>query len=124
MNIPSIPVNKKLAVEVALPEVNSRSVFAAISCGGGHTLLNKFTSALDLPRPVTSNSYRNHVDKLENAAVTDCEEKMSEATARLRKMYNSTDDVDIINVPVSVDGTWQKRYGHNSKAWCWVCCIS
>ena len=96
-------------------EINSRSAFAAISCGGGHTLLNKFASAMDFPHPVSNNSYNNHVNKLEKPSVNDCAEKMSEAATRLKLLYDPDNTVDIVDVSVSVDGTWQKRYGHNSK---------
>ena len=90
-------------------EINSRSVFAAISCGGGHTLLNKFASAMDFPCPVSNNSYNNHVSKLENAAVNDCAEKTSEAATRLKLLYDPDNTVDIVDVPVSVDGTSKSK---------------
>ena len=54
-----------------------------------------------------------HVEK---NAIENCERSLSNAAARLRKLkLNGVDDKSIVvDVPVSVDGSWQTRYGFNS----------
>lgn len=32
-----------------------------------------------------------------------------------KKIYNPQNEITIVEVPVSVDSTWQKRYGDNSQ---------
>ena len=45
-----------------------------------------------------------------------CEDNLSAASKKLRAEILGEDDNDtIVNLPVSIDGSWHKRYGHNSS---------
>ena len=76
---------------------------------------------MNLPPPVSSNAFNDHLNKCSKAACTAAEKIMIDASNRLKAVMKSknpelgVDDVDgPIPVSVSVDGTWQKR-GYSSK---------
>ena len=81
-----------------MTDINLRSVVAATSADGGLTSLRRICTDFNFPEPAN------------------CERSMAEAAKKLRKIIvkDEIDDGRIINVAVSVDGAWQKRYGHNS----------
>ena len=57
----------------------------------------------------------NYIKQLSIAATKNTEESMPVAAKNLRKVIaGDVSDDDIVDVAVSVDGSWQKRYGHNS----------
>ena len=102
-------------------EVNRRAVMAAMSSGGGHATLQKLCTDLNLPEPVTSNAYQQHLVQIDKSATRTTDKIMCEGAERLKKMLLLKDpnlakeDVDgAIPCSVTVDGTWQKR-GHTSK---------
>ena len=95
-------------------DVNLRGTLAIISAGGGHSSLKKFCSTMDLPAPVTSHPYNSHVKKLSAICEKQCQKNLSGAANRL-KLFLKKNKEDLVDCAVTVDGTWQKRYGHNSK---------
>ena len=92
-----------------LVDINLRSVYAATSSGGGLSLLRNFCGKMNLPAPVTCNPYGKYLNVILKSARDNCEQSMSRAAQKLVHNNSSTTDI-----PVSIDGTWQKRYGHNS----------
>ena len=93
--------------ENKLIDINLRSVHAATSSGGGLSLLRNFCGKMNLPAPVYPNPYHKYLKVILKSAIENCEQSMSNASKGLVKDSTTC-------VPVSIDGTWQKRYGHNS----------
>ena len=103
-------------------EVNKRSVYASHS---GRAHLAKFCGTMGLQQPVTTAAFNETLKEIEVAAVSEAMACMKDASARLKEVVLNDDlnraEVDIVdggkelvNVAVTVDGTWQKR-GHTSK---------
>ena len=77
-----------------------RSVHAATSAGGGLTLLKTICSSMNLPPPVHTIFYSKHLKVILKSAIDSYEESMKHAAPT--------------EIAVSCDGTWEKRYVHNS----------
>ena len=93
--------------------VNLRSVYAATSTGGGLATLRNICIALDFPAPVHPSHYSKYLKYIGKASFDICNESMKATCINLKMLYG-VPEIDVIDVPVSIDGTWQKRYGHNS----------
>ena len=102
-------------------ELNVRSVLASISIG--HAELERFCGIMGLPPPVSKRAYNEHLKKIRNVAVDTTYNVMIDAANRLRdiieeeepsKVYTDEGGRKIVDVAVTVDGTWQKR-GHTSR---------
>ncbi len=111
--------SKKLPGQRGCFEVNRGSTLASTS----RDKLAKFCAKLDLPAPVSKNSYNLHMQRAEKSAINQADQNMKEAATRLHTLvekedpdniFVDEDGTSIANVAVSVDGTWQKR-GHTSK---------
>ena len=94
-------------------DINLRSVYAATSVGGGLAVLRSFCTAMDLPSPIYPSNYSTYLKYITRCAEKNCEESMKGAASSLHKLHKVDDNI-VIGIPVSVDGTWQKRYGHNA----------
>ena len=107
--------NNNRSEKLKLIEINLRSVIATTSAGGGLTSLRKFCTDLNFPEPVTENSYNRYLHNTENFAIENYERSMKKAAQELRTLIlNDEPDIDqVLDVAVSVDGSWQKRYEHN-----------
>ena len=73
-----------------------------------------------MPQPPTSNSYNEILKRVAEASCSEAHECLIRAGKNLKRKlissnpeYESLDVHDLFNVSVSVDGTWQKRYGFN-----------
>ena len=88
--------------------LNCKSVFGSRLMGKGRTGIETVTAVLDLPPPVTDNSYSDHNEFICEVVGRVAREKQREAVSRLRQLYNANPD-DILDVTVTVDGTWSKR---------------
>ena len=99
-----------------LTDTNLRSVIATTSAGGDLTSLRKFCTDLNHPEPVTENSYNRYLHLIENIAIENCEHSMKKEAQELRILIlNGESDIgQVLDAAVSVYGSWQKRYGHNS----------
>ena len=103
-------------------EINVRVVQAGVYSGNGLTNLQRFCGMLDIPPPVNKSSYNDHVKDLEISSVQVAENCMSQAVLRLKSILKVKDEAckdldigeDIFSIAVTVDGTWQKRYGYSS----------
>ena len=93
-------------------DVNLRGTLAIISAGGGHSSLKKFCSTMDFLPPVASHPYNSYIWK--PSAVCENSAKKNVAANR-RKLFLKKDKGDLVECEVTVDGTWKKRYGNNSK---------
>ena len=103
-------------------EVNMRLVHGGLTTGNGLSSLKKLCAALNLPPPISKRSYNNHLLKLELAASSTAEDCLANAATRLKRILKDKDEAcmglniehDAFPVSVTVDGTWQKRYGFSS----------
>jgi hypothetical protein len=87
-------------------DINNRIIYTMRTLGQGHAGLEKFTTLMDMPKPMTRNNYNKLVNNLATVAKSVAEETMADASKELRvdKLQE-----DIVDVGVSVDGSWQKR---------------
>ena len=96
-------------------DVNLRSVIATTSAGGGLTTLRRICSDMNFTPPITENAYNRYIRQVEETAIVNCKRSMVDAAHKLRTfMINGEDDGRVVDVTVSVDAAWQKRYGYNS----------
>ena len=97
-------------------DINLRSVAAATSAGGGLTLLKNVCTTFDFPPPVGEHPYQRYLRYIEQKAVANSERSMTNAGIKLCKhvLHSNFKDEIVVDVPLSFDGSWQKRYGFNS----------
>ena len=84
-------------------EINIRAVYGMRTIGVDHTGLEKLCGMLNMPKPMTVKNFNNNSNMLRDAAKVVAEKSMVVAVNDLRK------DADVIDIGVSVDGTWQRR---------------
>ena len=87
-------------------DVNNRIVYTMRTMGHGHSGVEKFTSLMNMPKPMTRNNYDKLVTKIANITKTVAEYTMSDAADELRE---SVETCQVVDTTVSCDGTWQKR---------------
>ena len=97
-------------------DVNARIIYAMRACGQGHAGVEKFTTLMDMPKPMTKNNYNKVVKKLVTATETVAKETMSDAIEELRSASSVSPD-SVMDIAISQDGTWQRR-GHSSLNGC------
>nr|XP_047127825.1 uncharacterized protein LOC124808661 [Hydra vulgaris] len=102
-------------------DINTRAVYAMRSCGQGYSGFSRFVSLMDMPKPMTAYNYNKIVIKLTNAVKSVAEDTMMDAAQELKDLksnfiLNSIPDhvLNVIDVAVSCDGTWQRR-GYSSN---------
>ena len=83
-------------------------MYGITSAGCGLTALRSFCSAMNIPPPIYPHTFNKYIRYISAIAEKNCQDSMNEAASKLR--YGN----EIATVSVSVDRTWQKRYGHNS----------
>ena len=99
-------------------DINVRSVLA--SQGMGQSSLTQFCSTMGLTPPVTKKPYAGILKHLSTNSKNVADDFMNDAAARLMHIakveqpdqVKMTDHGEVAYVPVTVDGTWQRR-GHN-----------
>ena len=84
-------------------EINIRAVYGMRTIGVDHTGLEKLCGMLNMPKPMTVKNFNNNSNMVRDAAKVVAEKSMVVAVNDLRK------DADVIDIGVSVDGTWQRR---------------
>ena len=101
-------------------EVNSRCVQAGIETGIGLTNMQKLCIAFGLPFPLSHTAYNNM--KFQTCYADEAMVSLQKAALNLKSIMKMKDSKctdldhysDVFDVSVSIDGTWQKRYGHSS----------
>ena len=88
-------------------DINKRTVYTMRVLGHGHSGIEKFTSLMNMPKPVTQNNYDKIAAKILSVTKAVAEETMSDAAKDIRE--NITSDYNFVDTGVSCDGTWQKR---------------
>ena len=90
-------------------DVNSRMIYAMRSIGRSYSAIEKFAELMNLPKPMTSNSYDKSVQTLLKATTEVAEETMQDAADEIK----GDSDNDVVGVEISGDGSWQRR-GYSS----------
>ena len=80
--------------------------------GHGHSGIEKLTTLLSMPKPITRNNYDKIVTALVSATKEVAKETMLDAVKDIRE-EKTGDEHEVVNTGVSVDGSWQKR-GYSS----------
>ena len=87
-------------------EVNARFTLTMRNMGKGHSDIRSFCGIMNMPPPMTEDTYQKLHGNLHNAAVKCSQESMSAAALELGQQNNK-------DVTIMIGGTWQKR-GHTS----------
>ena len=86
-------------------DINVRTICGMRAVGGGHSALERFCGYANMRKPMTKNNHDKIPRHITIATQKIAERSMKDAANYLKGGI----DVTITNVPVSVDGTWQKR---------------
>jgi len=99
-------------------EVNVRLVHAGLVTGCGLSNLFKLCGIMNLPKFLTKKNYNNTLKNIEEKGHTETKKAMQRAVSELKSILqgdgDETDSDDCFHCSVTLDGTWQKRYGYNS----------
>jgi hypothetical protein len=91
-------------------DVNKRIVYTMRTLGQGHAGLERFTTLMDMPKPMTRNNYDKTIIKLAKITKSIAEETMADAAEELKGERGD----EVVDISVSVDGSWQRR-GYSSN---------
>ena len=88
-------------------DINRRAVYTIRSLGYGYTGLEKHATMMNMPKPMTINSY-NKISCVAKAVAFD---SMSDAAKEIRTSKGIPENYTetIVDTGVSCDGTWQRR---------------
>ena len=89
-------------------EVNRRMVYSMRSCRVGYAGMKKFTTAMNMPKPMTENCYERISKVTKKATKAVANKTMCDVAAEIKR-----DKAGIVDTCVSGDGTWQRR-GYSS----------
>lgn len=90
-------------------DINRRILYSMRSLGQGYSGIEKFTTHMNLPPPMTQNNYDKLVKTVEKAVHEVAEDSMKDAADELR----GDSPQKFIDVDISGDGSWQRR-GYSS----------
>ena len=74
------------------------------ACGQGFSGLEKFTSLMNIPKPITKNIYNKLIKTVSECAKIVAKETMIDAVKEISQSSSR-----IINTAVSVNDSWQRR---------------
>ena len=86
-------------------DVNMRTVYAMRSIGEVFASIERFSTMMNLPKPMTSKTYTNLVSSLLDAKREVAEDTMMDAANDLRKGSSE----EVVDVGISADGSWQQQ---------------
>ena len=78
------------------------------SIGADHASLEKLCGFFNMPKPMTPKNFTSISNNLRDAAKTVAKRSMLSSIEELRCLQNAA-STDVIDIGVSVDGTWQRR---------------
>ena len=97
-------------------EVNRRLVYTMRSLGKGHSGAKKFCTLMNMPPPSGAKPFQKSSNTIKKNIKAIAKKSMADAAAEIRNANNAEEN-DMVNCPVSCDGTWQKR-GFSSNNGC------
>ena len=91
----------------------------SLATGIGLTAMNKICLTLNLPPPGSKAMFNENMKKVSSSSVEEVEKSLQQSAKNVKTFLrqNCADfaekdiDYNIYDCSVSVDGTWQKRYG-------------
>lgn len=94
-------------------DINYRVIYSMRTIGQGYSSLEKFTTSMNMPRPMTKSNFNAAVKKVTKVVTDIAISTMVGAADELRTNTEMANAEDILDVGVSCDGTWQRR-GYSS----------
>ena len=94
-------------------DINKRLVYAACETGIGREGMATICDILNMPQPMTSESWNGHVNSLYDVHKNELQNNLQAARTKLRKKLRHETD-DMIDVSVTYDGTLSKQ-GHTAN---------
>ena len=96
-------------------EINIRSVIAFREIGRGHEAMKTFTTMMNMPKPLATASFNDINNNIHQTYTDTAFQSMKSAANEVRRMSiePGSSEGDIVDCPVSIDGSWHKR-GHSS----------
>lgn len=88
--------------------LNTRSVLAMRSIGRGHSSMSKFCGIMDMLPPLSKPCFSENNHAIAHASEEAAKNEMISASAYLHALHGSA-PTEVIDVPVTCDGTWSKR---------------
>jgi len=95
-------------------DINRRIIYTMRNLGQGYSGLQKFTTFMNMPTPMTVRNFSRSVKIIAKTVEKVAEKSMSEAAAQI-----TTDSEGVTDTAVSCDGTWQRR-GFSSLNGCYT----
>ena len=99
-------------------DINRRLVYAASETGIGREGMATICGILNMPQPMSAQSWNKHTDGLYDAHKQAIENQLSSTREKLRcKLTKDNPGIsndDIVDIAVTYDGTWSKR-GHTAN---------
>ena len=89
-------------------DINLRVIYAMRNIGQGHASIKKFTTLMNMPSPMTVKNYDLAVSKITKHVVNIAEQTMTEAVKEIKSLKETPAD-SIVDIPISCDGSWQRR---------------
>ena len=74
-------------------------------------MLRNMCANFEFPPPITEKPYQRYLKRILEKTTSECERSMLNDSSKLRHdilMGNYSEDVTV-DVPISIDGSWQKR---------------
>ena len=90
-------------------DVNKRIIYTMHACGQGYSGIEKFTSLMNIPKPMTANNYDKIVTILSDTVKTVAHETMFGACEEIRSQSSVELRETIVDTAISCDGSWQRR---------------
>ena len=97
-------------------DVNRRMVLAAFESGIGKEGVAKFCEVFNMPFNISPDTWYSHEEILSQAFQEETSEQLQKNCAEARKLAmleealdDDDDNVTIVDIPISFDGTWSKR---------------
>ena len=103
-----VNLKKRRKVGQAGFDINKRIILSFREIGKGYSALEDFCGVMNMTPPMAKTTYYKHIPSVHEAYVTTASESMKTAVNELKE-----DVTQMIDIDVSVDGTWQRR-GHAS----------
>ena len=99
-------------------DINRRLVYAACDTGIGREGMSTICSILNMPQPMSSESWNNHIGVLYDAHKEAIDKHLTWTRKNLREKLKKDNpgllDDEIVDIAVTYDGTWSKR-GHTAS---------
>lgn len=110
--------SKKSGLTATGYDVNRHLVTAATVCGLGYQQTSRFCAIMNMPKPMSESVWYDYKRTIHTGAKSAADRHLLEAVEQVHQTYTEMHlaepgDGGVIDISVSIDGSWQKR-GHTS----------